>query len=75
MFTCGFFTQTDVFENEFPNAFSYKNCAGCAIRKSHIAVLVAIRKSQLAVRKKSLKKLCIKILMKSTPGLSILQSI
>jgi hypothetical protein len=33
--------------------FSYENCAGCAIRKSHLAVLVlvAIHKLQLDVRK------------------------
>jgi hypothetical protein len=50
----------------------YKNCAGCAIRKLHLAVLVvlvAIYKSQLAVRKKASKKLHIKMLMKLTPGL------
>jgi hypothetical protein len=40
-----------VFENEFPHAFLYENCAGCAIHKSHLAVLVAIRKSLLFVRK------------------------
>ncbi len=37
----------------------YLNCAGCAIRKSHLAVLavlVAIRKLQLAVSKKSFEK-------------------
>jgi hypothetical protein len=45
-----------VFKNQFHHAFSYKNCAGCAIRKSHLAVLVAIRKSQLALRKKSFEK-------------------
>ncbi len=60
-----------VFENKFHRAFSYKNCSGCAIRKSHLAVLAvldAIRKSQLAVRKKALKKLRIKMSMKSTPA-------
>jgi hypothetical protein len=40
------------FENEFHHAFSYKKCAGCAIRKLHLAVLVAICKSELAVSKK-----------------------
>ncbi len=57
-----------VFENKFHRAFSYKNCSGCAIRKLHLAVLVAICKLQLAVRKKALKKLRIKMLMKSTPA-------
>jgi hypothetical protein len=37
--------------------------------KSHLAVLVAIRKSQLAVSKKALKKPDVKMLMKSTPDL------
>ncbi len=36
--------------------FLYKNCAVSAIRKSHLAVLVAICKLQLAVRKKSFEK-------------------
>jgi len=44
-----------VFENEFHNAFLYKNCAGCAIRKLHKAVLVAIRKSQKAMHKIKLR--------------------
>jgi hypothetical protein len=60
-----------VLENEFHHAFSYKNCAGCAIRKLHLAllvVLVAICKSPLAVRKKASKKLIVNILMKLTPG-------
>ena len=60
-----------VFENKFHHAFSYENCTGCAIRKSHLAVLVVlvgILKSQLAVHKKALKKLGIKKLMKLTPG-------
>ncbi len=47
-----------VFENEFHQAFSHKNCAGCAIGKSHLVVLVAICKSQLAGRKKALKATC-----------------
>ncbi len=55
-----FFTQKTksclFLENEFHHAFSYKNCAGCAIRKSHLAVLVAICKLQLAVRKKASHK-------------------
>ncbi len=34
----------------------YKNCADCAIRKLHLAVLVAICKSQLAVHKKAVHK-------------------
>ncbi len=33
-----------------------KNCAGCAFRKSHLAVLVAICNSQLAVHKKNFEK-------------------
>ena len=45
-----------VLENKFHHAFSYENCDGCAIRKLHLAVLVAIRKSQLGVHKKALKK-------------------
>jgi hypothetical protein len=57
-----------VFKNKFHHTFSYKNCAGCAIRKAHLGVLVAIRKSQLAVLKKALKKLRVKMLMKLTPG-------
>jgi hypothetical protein len=75
MFMCSFFTQKTkkllVFENEFYHAFSCENCAGCAIHKSHLAVPVvqdAIHKSKLAVRKKALKKLRIKMLMKLTPG-------
>jgi hypothetical protein len=36
----------------YENAFSCENCAGCAIRKLHLAVLVAFCKSQLAVQKK-----------------------
>ncbi len=54
MCTCGFFAGKTknllVFENEFHHAFSYENCAGCAIRKLHLAVLavlVAIHKLQL----------------------------
>jgi hypothetical protein len=49
-----------VFENKFHHAFLYKNCAGCAICKLHLAVLVAICKSQLTVHKKALKKLHVK---------------
>ncbi len=48
-----------VFENKFLYTFLYLNCAGYAIRKSHLAVLavlVAIRKLQLAVSKKSFEK-------------------
>jgi hypothetical protein len=59
------------FKIKFYHSFSYENCAGCAIRKSHLAVLVvlvAFHKLQLAVRKKALKKSRIKMLMKSTPG-------
>jgi hypothetical protein len=60
MFKRGFFTQKTkkllVFENEFHHAFLYENCAGFAIYKSHLAVLVATWKLQLAVRKKSFKK-------------------
>jgi hypothetical protein len=56
MFMRGFFTRKTkkllVFENELHHAFLYKNCAGCAIRKLHLAVLVAIRKAQLSVQKK-----------------------
>ncbi len=47
-----------VFENEFHHDFLYENCAGCAICKSHLAVLVAICKLQLAVRKKLQKVEC-----------------
>ncbi len=75
MFMHGFFARKTkkllVFENEFYHSFSYENCAGRAIRKSHLAVLVvlvAFHKLQLAVRKKALKKPCIKMLMKLTPG-------
>jgi hypothetical protein len=70
MFMLGFFMRKTkkllVFKNKFHHAFSFKNCAGCAIRKSHLAVLVATRTLQLDVRKKALKKLCIKMLMKLT---------
>ncbi len=45
-----------VFENEFYHAFLYENCAGCAICESHLAVLVAICKLQLAVRKETFEK-------------------
>jgi hypothetical protein len=52
MFTHGIFAQKTKkllgFENEFHHAFSYKKGAGCAICKSHLAVLVAICKLQLA---------------------------
>jgi hypothetical protein len=60
MFMRGFFVRKTkkllVFENKFPHALLYKNCTGCAIRESHIAVLVAICKSQLAMHKKSFEK-------------------
>jgi hypothetical protein len=46
----------------------YKNYADCAIRKSHLAVLVAICQLQLNVGKKASKKPRIKMLMKLTPG-------
>jgi len=69
---CGFFVRKTkkllVFENKFHHALLYKNCTGCAIRESHLAVLVAICKSQLAMHKKDLKKLRIIMLMKLTPG-------
>jgi hypothetical protein len=72
MFTRGFFMRKTkkllVFENEFDHAFSYKNCAGCAIHKLHLAVLIAICNPQLAMRKKASKKLHRKMLMKLTPG-------
>jgi hypothetical protein len=59
MFMHGFFHVKDkkllVFKNEFHHAFSSKNCAGWAICKLHLAVLVVICKSQLSVRKKALK--------------------
>jgi hypothetical protein len=46
MFTLGFFMQKTkkqlVFENEFHQAFLYDNCAGCAMHKSHLAVLVVL---------------------------------
>jgi hypothetical protein len=74
MFMHGFFTGNTkkqlVFENEFQHAFLYENSAGCTIHKSLLAVLVvlvAIPKLQLAVCRKALKKLRIKMLMKSTP--------
>jgi hypothetical protein len=58
MFMRSFFTRKTkkllVFENEFHHAFLYENCAGCAICKSHLAVLVVIRKSQIAVPPKNL---------------------
>jgi hypothetical protein len=56
-----------VFKNEFPHAFLYENRAGCAICKLHLVVLVATRKSQLALHKKALKKPRIKMLMKLIP--------
>jgi len=60
MFTRSFFTGKTkkllVFENEFHLAFSYENCASCAIHKLHLAVLVVICKSQLALSKKSFEK-------------------
>jgi hypothetical protein len=53
MFMRSFFVKKTkkllIFENEFHHAFSYEICAGCAIRKS-----------QLAVFKKALKKQHIK---------------
>jgi hypothetical protein len=56
----GYFTQKTkkliVFENEFHHALLYENCDGYVVRKSHLAVLVAICKSQLVVYKKALKK-------------------
>ena len=57
-----------VFENKFQHAFLYEHCAACAICKLHLAVLVAIHKMQLAVRKIASKKPHVKMLMKSTPG-------
>ena len=73
MFTRGFFTRKTkkllVLGNDFHHAFLYENCAGCAICKLHLAVLVAIRKSQLVVHKKALKLPRVKMLMKSIPGL------
>jgi hypothetical protein len=73
MFTCAFFVRKTkkllVLENKFHHAFSYENCDCCAIHKLYLAVLVAIRKSQLAVHKKALKLPRVKMLMKSTPGL------
>ncbi len=77
VFMRGFFAQKTkkllVFENKFHHAFSYKNCAGCVIHKLLLTVLVAIRKLQLAMRKKSFKKPCIKMLMKLTPVKSLTQ--
>jgi hypothetical protein len=63
-----------LFENEFQHAFLHENCAGCAIRNLHLALLVvvvAIRKLQLAVRKKASKKPSVKILMKLTPSIFV----
>jgi hypothetical protein len=71
MFTCSFFAKDKkllVFENEFHHAFSSQNCGSCDIRKSHLAVLVAICKSQLVVLKKALKKPCVIFFMKSAPS-------
>jgi hypothetical protein len=59
-----------VFENKFHHAFSYENCVGCAIWKSHLAVLVAIPESQLAVLKKASKS-CVKMLMELQPGVNL----
>jgi hypothetical protein len=45
----------------FTMLFHTKYCAGCAIRKLHLAalsVLFAIRKLQLGVRKEKLQKSC-----------------
>jgi hypothetical protein len=64
-----------VFENKFHHAFLYENCAGCTICKLQLAVLVAIRKSQLGVHKKASKKLHVKMLIKSTPGVNVLKHI
>jgi hypothetical protein len=71
MFTQGFFVGKTkkllVFENKFHRAFSCENCAGCAIYKSHLAVLVAIRKLQLAAHKKSFEKVTHKNVDKIDP--------
>ncbi len=60
MFTHGLFMRMTkkllVFENKFHSAFLYENCADSDIRKLHLAVLVAICKSQLAVCRKSFEK-------------------
>jgi hypothetical protein len=71
MFTCSFFAKDKkllVFENEFHHTFLSQICGGCDIRKSHLAVLVAICKSQLVVLKKASKKPRVKFLMKSAPS-------
>jgi hypothetical protein len=71
----GFFARKTkkllIFSNEFHHDFLYENCAGCVICKSHLAVPVAIRKSQLALHNKALKKPCIKMLMKLTPDFCV----
>jgi hypothetical protein len=75
MFTHSFFTRKTkkllIFENELHHAFSYENCAVCAIRKSHLVVLavhVAICKSQISCAQFiALIKPHVKMLMKLTP--------
>ncbi len=70
MFMRNFFVRKTkkllAFKNEFPHAFPYENSAGCAICKLHLAMQVATCKSQLALRKKALKKPHVKMLVNST---------
>ncbi len=44
------------YEKKFHHACSYKNCADCAIRKSHLAVLVVHFKLAISCAQKSFKK-------------------
>ncbi len=57
------------FKTNFAMLFHSKIVLVVPFNKSHLAVLVAIHKSQLAVHKKALKKPGIKKLMKLTPDL------
>ncbi len=73
MFMRNFFVRKTkkllVFENELHHAFLYENCVGFAICKSHLVVLVATRKSQLALHKKSFQKAMNKNEIKPLRGL------
>ncbi len=56
----GFFTwktnKLHVFENEFCHAILYKNCASCANRGSHLAVLVVLVAIHKSLYTKELQK-------------------
>jgi hypothetical protein len=65
MFVLGIFTHKAkkllVFVKKIHHAFSYESCAGCAIQKLHLAVLVAIPKSQF--HQHFMSTFCAKILL------------